>query len=281
MLSNQVIEYAKSVYEKLVSSKAMSKKDIEKLLSPNNDVYDQVKSMLSNTEYVITRSGYHGGLAIDPAIDKPPTTVSPDDLRKISEALQGPNQDADEKEKERELYKPLQSYLEKSNSFDVVDIGAKLQGEKWQNADLVAISYQKELHYHSGIELDVTAFEVKKGMVDPPMVQQAASYLPYSNASYLCYVHKGDNPKKPDEIRKSLAISGIWSLVEIAGIGLIVAYKPTIKSPSHQFQIVRQAPYSFKRPSELEQGIELWADEDTKEKIKKMANKQIVKIMGY
>ena len=281
-MSNQVIEYAKSVYEALVlnKDKSLSRKDIENLLLPNKDVYDRVTGMLSNTEYVITKQGYHGGLAIDPAIDGPPKTVSPDDLRKISEALQGPNQDADEKEKERILYEPLQRYLEESNSFDVVDIGAKLQGDTWQNADLVAISYQ-ELQYHSGIELEVTAFEVKIDMVDRKMVQQAASYLPYSNASYLCYVHKGVNSKKPDEIRKSLALRGIWSLVEIAGIGLIVAYKPTKRSPSYQFQIVRQAPYSFKRPSELEQGIELWADEDTKEKIKKMANKQIVKIMGY
>lgn len=182
---------------------------------------------------------------------------------------------------EKKLYGPLQNYLK--NKFDHVDIAARLRGTQWQNTDLVAINYQNELQYHSGIELRVTAFEVKRTMVLPPCVQQAASYLPYANAAYLCYVHLGYRGKNADEIEKSLKEREIWGLLETTGIGLIVVYFSQEKSEKSfynpQFQIIRAAPHHDRQPSAIERGIELWAQPDTQLAIRSALSDQIAKAM--
>ena len=223
---DHLLTATKQVYKKLQENgDVLTGAQIEELLGQDKSMSSRVVSILSETPYA---KKYYNGLKLDAAVEKPPALIEEEIIIHTNSFSYNQEEYSEEDFLEDKLYGPLQNYLK--DKFDHVDIAARLRGTRWQNADLVAISYQKELQYHSGIELRVTAFEVKRSMVSPQCVQQAASYLPYANAAYLCYVHLGYRGRNADEIETSLKEREIWGLLETTGIGLIVVYFSQEKS---------------------------------------------------
>ena len=276
---DQLVEYAKKVYEKLQENgDVLTGSQIEELLGQDKSMRSRVVSILSETPYA---KKYYNGLKLDAAVENPPALIEKEIITHTNSYLYNQEESSEEDFLEDKLYRPLQNYLK--NKFNHVDIAARLRGTRWQNADLVAISYQKELQYHSGIELRVTAFEVKRTMVTRQCVQQAASYLEYANAAYLCYVHLGYRGKNANEIEKSLKEREIWGLLETTGIGLIVVYFSQKQSErrfySPQFQIIRAASHHDRQPSAIERGIELWAHPNTQRDIRSALSDHIAKAM--
>lgn len=292
-MKETLIQATERIYLEIArqTSSSLTKQEIKEILGNKLDsFYTNVVQVLVDTGQFIRVRGYYGGVKLNPMMDR---SDLPDWLnvkqgieqsfRDISfetpiEATKSEDVEKEDK-KERELYKPLQDYLVRTGLFEIVDIAARLQGAKWQNADLVGINYLSDSRYHAEIEIRVTAFEVKRTFPSVQSVQQTSSYLTFANAAYLCYVDEQFRGNGMDDVVSRLRDEGLWDQIEQVNIGVIVMYYPQEKSHKPRFQTVRYVPFAPRSIGQIEQGIDLWATDDTKVRLRRIVADQQTKAL--
>jgi len=292
-MKETLVEATGKIYSEIPGrpSSSLTKQEIKEILGDKLDsFYTNVVQALVDTGHFIRVRGYYGGVKLNPLLDQstlPDWPEVKDGIRQsfvdISfgtpiEAKKGEDVEKEDK-RERELYKPLQEYLVRTGLFEVVDVAAKLQGTKWQNADLVGINYLSDSRYHAEIEIRVTAFEVKRTFPSVQSIQQTSSYLTFANAAYLCYVDEQFRGNGMDDVVSRLRDEGLWDQIEQVDIGVIVIYYPQEKSQNPRFQTVRYVPLAQRSLGQIEQGIDLWATDETKTRLRRVVSMQQAKAL--
>ena len=293
-LVTALIEKSSEVYTKLrnASDSTLSRQQVLEIIGPDYEpYYSNVVQGLAALKLVVRSRGYYGGVSPVPSGEStaPELTAEqrtylsehfdPKEMQpttKIEKAASG----AEEQKLEKEFYDPLKDYLEKAGLYEIVNVSANLGGFKWENADLAAISFERELRYHSHIDLHLTAFEVKRRFPTAENVQQAASYLVYGHASYLCYFDDRFRGTNVDIAVHRLRDEGIWDLAESFGVGLIVSYYAQENGTKLYFQTVRHVPYKESPPTQVERGIHLWLTDDARSTLRKAYVKHIQRIQA-
>lgn len=288
-MKDSLLTTTERIYSEIPASpsKSLTKAEIKELLGETLDAfYTNVVQALVDTGNFVRVRGYHGGVKLNPLNDQsslPEWAEVQDSIKKSFNNISfetpiatTPNEDKEHKEdkKERELYKPLKEYLVRTGLYEIVDVAAKLQGTKWQNADLIGINYLSDSVYHADIEMRVTAFEVKRNFPSIQAIQQTSSYLTFANAAYLCYVDDQFRGNGIDDVVARLRDEGLWDQIEQVGIGVIVIYYPQEKSQNPRFQTIRYVPFARRSLGQIEQGIELWASDDIKSRLRSAVAKQ-------
>jgi hypothetical protein len=268
---------------------SLTKLQIKEVLGETLDsFYTNVVQVLVNTGHFIRVRNYSGGVKLNPVLDQ---SNLPDwlnvkhgieqsfrDIEFETPTEATKSEDGEKRDKqERMLYKPLRDYLVRTGLFEVVDIAAKLQGAKWQNADLLGINYLSDSKYHANIEMRTTAFAVTNTFPSIQSIQQTSSHLTFANAAYLCYVDDQFRGSGMDEVVMRLRDEGLWDQIEQEGIGVIVIYYPQEKSQDPRFQTVRHIPFTPQSQGQIEQGIDLWATDETKARLCGVVAKQLAK----
>ena len=292
-MKETLVEATGKIYSEIPGrpSSSLTKQEIKEILGDTLDsFYTNVVQALVDTGHFIRVRGYYGGVKLNPLLDQSTLPDWPEvedgieqAFRDVSfgtpiEAKKGEDVEKEDK-RERELYKPLQEYLVRTGLFEVVDVAAKLQGTKWQNADLVGINYLSDSRYHAEIEIRVTAFEVKRTFPSVQSIQQTSSYLTFANAAYLCYVDEQFRGNGMDDVVSRLRDEGLWDQIEQVDIGVIVIYYPQEKSQNPRFQTVRYVPLAQRSLGQIEQGIDLWATDETKTRLRRVVSMQQAKAL--
>lgn len=292
-MKETLVEATGKIYSEIPGrpSSSLTKQEIKEILGDKLDsFYTNVVQALVDTGHFIRVRGYYGGVKLNPLLDQSTLPDWPEvedgieqSFRDVSfgtpiEAKKGEDVEKEDK-RERELYKPLQEYLVRTGLFEVVDVAAKLQGTKWQNADLVGINYLSDSRYHAEIEIRVTAFEVKRTFPSVQSIQQTSSYLTFANAAYLCYVDEQFRGNGMDDVVSRLRDEGLWDQIEQVDIGVIVIYYPQEKSQNPRFQTVRYVPLAQRSLGQIEQGIDLWATDETKTRLRRVVSMQQAKAL--
>lgn len=292
-MKDSLVAATEKIYSEIPArpSASLTKQEIKKILGDSlNGFYTNVVQVLVDTGHFIRIRGYYGGVKLNPLKDQSDLPEWPAVREGIEssfldisfetpiETTKSEDQEKEDK-KERELYKPLQEYLVRTGLFEVVDVAAKRQGTKWQNADLVGINYLSDSGYHADIEIRVTAFEVKRTFPSVQSIQQTSSYLTFANAAYLCYVDEQFRGNGMDDVVSRLRDEGLWDQIEQTGIGVIVIYYPQEKSRKPRFQTVRYVPFAQRSLGQIEQGIDLWATDETKARLRSVVAKQQAKAL--
>jgi hypothetical protein len=292
-MKETLVEATGKIYSEIPGrpSSSLTKQEIKEILGDKLDsFYTNVVQALVDTGHFIRVRGYYGGVKLNPLLDQSTLPDWPEvedgieqSFRDVSfgtpiEAKKGEDVEKEDK-RERELYKPLQEYLVRTGLFEVVDVAAKLQGTKWQNADLVGINYLSDSRYHAEIEIRVTAFEVKRTFPSVQSIQQTSSYLTFANAAYLCYVDEQFRGNGMDDVVSRLRDEGLWDQIEQVDIGVIVIYYPQEKSQNPRFQTVRYVPLAQRSLGQIEQGIDLWATDETKTRLRRVVSRQQAKAL--
>ncbi len=254
-MKETLVQATEKIYSEIAyrPSSSLTKQEIKEILGNKLDsFYTNVVQALVDTGQFIRVRGYYGGVKLNPLLDqsnlpdwlnvKNGIEQSFDDISFETPIEATKSEDVErEDKKERQLYEPLQQYLVRTGLFEVVDVAAKLQGTKWQNADLVGINYLSDSRYHAEIEIRVTAFEVKRTFPSVQSIQQTSSYLTFANAAYLCYVDEQFRGNGMDDVVSRLRDEGLWD--------------------------------------QIEQGIELWATDETKARLRRVVADQQAKAL--
>ena len=292
-MKETLVEATGKIYSEIPGrpSSSLTKQEIKEILGDKLDsFYTNVVQALVDTGHFIRVRGYYGGVKLNPLLDQSTLPDWPEvedgikqsfvDISFGTPIVAKKGEDVEKEDKrERELYKPLQEYLVRTGLFEVVDVAAKLQGTKWQNADLVGINYLSDSRYHAEIEIRVTAFEVKRTFPSVQSIQQTSSYLTFANAAYLCYVDEQFRGNGMDDVVSRLRDEGLWDQIEQVDIGVIVIYYPQEKSQNPRFQTVRYVPLAQRSLGQIEQGIDLWATDETKTRLRRVVSRQQAKAL--
>jgi|GEM_PF-2057377 len=273
---------------KASSTNSLSRQEILELVPKEYEqFYSNIVQSLADMKLVVRNRGYYGGVTLlvnDEQISSIPESTIKRKVRSIlteSINVQKVEREVSEEESERlerEMYGPLKDYLEKSGLYELVVANPKLRGGGWANADLAAVSFERELKYHSHIDLRLTAFEVKRTFPKVKDLQQTASYLVYSHAAYLCYYDAHFKGSNIDGAVQRLRDEGIWDLAEIFGIGLIVAYNAQKGKSKFYFQTVRHVPWKDSSPKQIEAGMDLWLDDAEEDAIRAALRRHIQRV---
>ena len=293
-LVNSLVEKSGEVYSRLTSTKdyTLSRQQILETIGEElQPYYTNLVQGLADLKLVVRNRGYYGGISLAATEDEHPAELTAEhrdrlhalfseiDLKPTTKIKKAANEEEDEK-LEKQFYDPLKDYLEKSGLYELVVVNPKTSGSKWENADIATVSFERELRFHSNIDLRVTAIEVKRHFPSAEHVQQAASYLVYAHASYLCYFDSQFRGTNIDTAIQRLRDEGIWDLAETFGIGLIVAYYAQETGTKLHFQTVRHVPYRNSAPAQAERGIDLWLDETAKKTIKRVYVKHVQRLLS-
>ncbi|TGL55278.1 hypothetical protein EHQ61_00785 [Leptospira wolffii] len=287
-----LIEKTKEIYNSLLTSEnqTLTKSQILDLLGTDlQSYYTYIIQGLTELKKVTRNQGYHGGISVNYGIKGLRQELNVANLNNLSlyykkldievtEDVEKPVSIKQEEKLEESFYPHLKDYLERTGLYEIVDINPKKQGGKWENADLALVSYESDLRFHGSIDLRLTAVEVKRGFPTVENIQQAAAYLLYANRSYICYFDDRFKGTNVDLVVSRLRDEGVWSLINSFGLGIIVSYKPTIKSEIPQFQTIKEAPYKNIDLLNIERGIELWINEESKLIIRKALARQHSKV---
>lgn len=293
-LTKQLIDKTVEVYKMLTDAKDenLSRQEIIEAIGKDLEpYYTNVVQGLADLKLAVRKRGFYGGVSL-PGTGEPPRQELTDDdkeaLRKLfadgnlkpTAKIKDAASEEEEERLEKEFYRPLKDYLEKSGLYEIVVINSKISGTKWENADLATVSFERDLRFHSHIDLRMTAVEVKRHFPTAENLQQAASYLVYANASYLCYFDSQFRGKDIDTAVQRLRDQGIWDLAETFGVGLIVSYYAQEGGKKLYFQTVRHIPYKESAPIQVERGIELWLDDTARRIIKKAYVRHIQRLQS-
>ena len=289
----KLVEKTSEVYGRLSKSKegVLSRQEILEVIGESlHPFYTNLVQGLADLKLVVRNRGYYGGISLMAGSDCELVDLSEEQLILLRDQyseldLKQPVKpkavaDEDDERLEKEFYSPLKDYLQKSGLYEIVVINSKKCGSKWENADLATVSLERDLRFHSQIDLRLTAIEVKRYFPTAENLQQAASYLVYAHASYLCYFDSQFHGTNIDIAVQRLRDEGIWDLAETFNVGLIVAYHPQEKSRKLSFQTVRHVPYKNSPPAQAERGIDLWLDDSSKTTIKRVYVKHIQRLQS-
>lgn len=293
-LIEQLVTVTAEVYQQLTKTKdgSLSRQQIVDTIGKDlQPYYTNLVQGLADLKLVVRNRGFYGGISLPGTEAEPDTELSEDhkeSLRQLfsdtklepTTKLKKAGSDEEEEKLEKEFYYPLKDYLEKSGLYELVVVNPKIAGSKWENADLATVSLERDLRYHSHIDLRITAVEVKRQFPTAEHLQQAASYLVYAHASYLCYFDSQFRGTNIDLATQRLRDEGIWDLAETFGIGLIVAYYAQEKGKKLYFQTVRHVPYKSSAPAQVERGIDLWLNDAARGMIKKVYVKHMQRLQS-
>lgn len=291
-LTETLIAKTEDVYSRLITSsdESLTKAEIIEILGAEYGAYYTfVVQGLADLKKAVRNRGYHGGITVNYGIKGLRQKLTDSNRKALVQyfgdaPLQTTQEEkpvASEKQDaklEADFYNPLKDYLERSGLYEIVSVNPKLQGSKWENADLASVSYETDLRYHSTVDLRLNAFEVKRGFPSVENIQQTAAYLLYANASYICYYDDRFKGTNIDLVVQRLRDEGIWDLLITFGLGAIVSYRAQEKGSNLYFQTVREAPLHPVEPIRIERGIELWLDEPARSLIRKELVRQTQRI---
>lgn len=292
-VADKLTDATSNVYQQLAKTKdgTLSRQEILAIIGEELEpYYTNVVQALAVLKLVVRNKGFYGGISLSGIGDEPAPELDDEHKQRLRNQFSGETlkptakvkeakTEAEEEKLEKQFYEPLKNYLEQSGLYNLVVV-PKVTGQKWQNADLAGVSFERDLRYHSHIDLRITAFEVKRHFPGVENMQQAASYLLYAHASYLCYFDSQFKGTNIDSVVQRLRDEGVWDLAETFGIGLIVAYYAQETAKKLYFQTVRHVPYRECPPAQAERGIDLWLDANAKTAIKKAYVKQIQRLQS-
>jgi hypothetical protein len=275
------------LYEKLKKSESqrLNKEEILLYLKEFAPYYSYVVTALALIKKITKKSGRVGGIELrtGKGIQQEILESNRNKLQHYFSQLDIDFKDKHSKKNktsESQLYATLREYLEESGQYEIVENRAnKRTGNKWENVDLVAVSFSS-LSYHAGIFPKLTGIEAKIDFPGITDIQQAATYLRYCQASYLCYYDPEYTGKNFDDLMTRLRDEGIWDALTTFDIGLIVAFHPQGKSVKYRFHIIKEAPEQILDPNVVEQGIDLLLSGPSKAELVAALKKQLVKLLG-
>lgn len=281
-----ILLVTEKLYEKLKKSESqrLNKEEILLYLKGFSPYYSYVVTALALIKKITKKSGRVGGIELrtGQGIQQEILDSNRKKLHKYFSQLGIVFREKHTKKSktlESSLYKPLKEYLEESGQYEIVEDRAnKRPGKKWENVDLVAVSFSL-LSYHAGIFPKLTGIEAKINFPTITDIQQSATYLRYCQSSYLCYFDPEYTGKKFEDLMTRLRDEGLWDALTTFNIGLIVAFHPQGKSVKYRFHIIKEAPEQILDPNVVEQGIDLLLSNQSKAELVTALKKQLVKFI--
>lgn len=183
------------------------------IYSQARELFKNSTATIENREFTIrNRIGQRGGFYLS---DK---TATEETTPPKEEALEKVNEDQEKLEErsrtlEKDFY-PLVKEWADENGFDGTEItGGLLPRPKWENPDLVYISYDIG-EYTNSIDWEVASFEVKL-RVEPYGIWQASNYKKFSTWSYVAFAKNENEVRQQDYGR-------VFELAVEQGIGVLV-----------------------------------------------------------
>lgn len=282
----KILSSTERLYDKLkkTETQRLNKEEILSHLKGLAPYYSYVVTALALIKKITKKSGRVGGIELrtGKAIQQ---EILDSNRKKLQRYFSQLDIDFREKRPKRNkklevsLYEPLKEYLEESGQYELVENRAKKRaGSKWENADLVAVTFSL-LSYHAGIFPKLTGIEAKINFPTITDIQQAATYLRYCQSSYLCFFDPEYTGKNFEDLMTQLRDEGIWDALTTFGIGLIVAFHAQERSDKYRFHIIKEAPEQILDPNVVEQGIDLLLGDSSKAELKSALRKQMVKLM--
>ena len=283
---DELVRFSKEVFRRLVKNDdALTKQEVLEILGKDNhEHYSLVVGALADAEKITKKSGRTGGIEFKPGQARQRKLV-PKNLRALEAYFQAadiseseiPDTGTMDDDKEKGLYEPLRRYLEKSGLYTIVEVigNDRSGGGKWKNPDVVALNYSPRLKYHAGIHPKLTAFEVKYHWPTITALQQAASYLRFCHATYLCFRDSAYTGKKFDKLSARLRDDEIWEWASVYNVGLIVAFNKQERSTAPDFHIVKEAPDVVLDPETVEQGISTYLSQDIQRELVDAVRRQL------
>lgn len=182
---------------------------------------------------------------------------------------------------EKLLYGPLSDYLLENDVFPFVQIHGDDRSGKgvWKNPDLICLRINESLHFSLGVYPKVTGIEVKEFFPGIKELQQARSYLTFCHSSYICFYHPEYTGKDYDYLVDSLRQADVWDQCNAFELGIIVAYKPTVRSTQIYFHIAREAPEKHLAPEVIDATVFKYFSTNVQIGIKKALKEQIKRII--
>jgi hypothetical protein len=276
MKTKNAITLATKVFTKMINNnESLSYKDIHEVIGEKNAAFiDTIINALKYVGKVLSKKGPGGGIVFNPrqGAQRSLTTSNLNDLENYFN-----NNLVDEdasptvinSEIESQMYEPFVEYLNTYTTFEkVVNIaGNHFKDGKWENPDIIAIDINNNADYFVGIDAKLIVFELK--ITEPTIedIMQATNYLRYFNSSYLVYYDNEYTGKDYNGMYWAMHNGALWGWLEKFKIGLIIAFRPTVRS-EYSFQIIREAPYHNLSVDEMFYTISRYYDDDSVKMIK-------------
>lgn len=167
----------------------------------------------------------------------------PKNLEKIQEEFEEEEAKIEEKGRdlEKSYYEPVRIFAVNNGFEDCKITGGRIPRPKWENPDLVQISYNVG-RYLNTIEFEIASFEVKL-KVEPFAVWQAANYKKFSTWVYVAFAKSAKEIKEKDG-------GAIFSIAVDLGIGVLA-----FNSSTGQFEEIHSSSRNLPRPSEVDSFI--------------------------
>lgn len=142
---------------------------------------------------------------------------------------------------EKSYYEPVRIWAINNGFEDCRVTGGRIPRPKWENPDLVQISYNVG-RYLNAIEFEIASFEVKL-KVEPFAVWQAANYKKFSTWVYVVFAKSAKEIKEKDN-------GAIFSIAVDLGIGVLA-----FNANTGQFEEIHSSSRNLPRPSEVDSFI--------------------------
>lgn len=283
-MKDDLIELSKKLVKELSNNDGeLTREAVSKILGNNSGYYSIVVSALVYIRKINRIKGRNGGIRFR-SVQGQQKKLTKANLKALSEYYSKagtPTPVTIEPEikyekVEEQFYEQLKNYLLDTGDFDVVEIyGNSRGGGLYENVDVISIVYQSGLKYNLHLVPELASYEVKAKWPDIKDVQQAASYLRFSQRAFLCFyyeTYRGDY----DGICTELKDQGIWDWTDLYKIGIIVIYKKQDRSSNYSFQRIKEAPYNnFVDVTSIDTAIEKYFSDKSKKDIREIIKKQI------
>jgi len=262
-----ITEDAKELWEKLeVSGKSKGNYALMRELGWDGTPQRYWDARNKLVDHGIADTGRGRGGSVKRALNV--TLVATDD---DSITITKPEQNAEEKELERELYQPIKQTLESNwpsftsiqkYRFDLTAYGgSRATGGKWSRPDIALVSYN-EYEFVPVKHFEVTTFEVKKhNAIDVTAVYEAVAHLRRANNAYVILQVPVD---KKDDLKDR--VDEVFSVALEHGIGLIIVEE---LDKFETWDIMLDAKYNDADPRELERFIRAQMTPETRDEIRK------------